>query len=81
MKKGIKPNLPLLQAALIQFGPWKEEDLNINEEWVKQELLKKISTINWAEATADVERFMNKTEKDSLELWSEKFFTQKVENI
>ena len=81
VKKGIKPNLPLLQAALIQFGPWKEEDLNINKEWVKRELLKKISTINWAEATADVERFMNKTEKDSLKLWSEKFFTQKAENI
>jgi len=81
VKKGIKPNLALLQAALIQFDRWQGEDISINEVWVKRELLKKISTINWAEATADVERFMNKTEKDSLKLWSEKFFTQKVENI
>ncbi|MCH7696572.1 MAG: nucleotidyl transferase AbiEii/AbiGii toxin family protein [Proteobacteria bacterium] len=81
VKKDIKPNLSLLQAALIQDGPWKGEDLKIDKEWVKAELLKKISSINWNEATADVERFMNKTEKDSLKLWSEHFFSQKVANI
>jgi len=81
VKKGIRPNLPLLQAALIQDGPWKGKDLKIDEEWVKQELLKKISLINWNEAIIDVERFMNKTEKDSLKLWNERFFTQKTEDL
>lgn len=81
IKKGIKPNIPLLQSVLIQDGPWKGKDLKIDEEWVKEELLKKISSINWNEATVDVERFMNKTEKDSLRLWSERFFSQKVANI
>jgi len=81
VKKGIIPNLLLLQAALIQDGPWKGEDLKIDEEWVKEELLKKISLINWNEATIDVERFMNKIEKDSLKLWDDRFFTEKAEDL
>ena len=81
VKKGIKPNLPLLQAALIQDGPWKGEDLKIDEDWVKNELLNKIASINWKEAVADVERFMNKTERDSLKLWNDRFFTQKAKKL
>lgn len=81
VKKGIKPNLPLLQAALIQDGPWSEEDLEIDEDWVGETLLKKISSIDWDEAATDVERFLNKIDKDSLKLWNIRFFTQKAENL
>jgi predicted nucleotidyltransferase component of viral defense system len=81
VKNGIKPNLSLLQAALIQDGPWKREDLKIDEDWVKKELLIKIVSIDWNEAVIDVERFMNKIEKDSLKLWSGRFFTQKTEDL
>ena len=81
VKNRIKPNLTLLQVALIQDGPWKEKDLKIDDEWVKKELLKKISSINWSKAVADVERFLNQTEKESLKLWNERFFTQKIESF
>ncbi len=81
VKKGIKPNLPLLQAALIQDGPWKGEGLKIDEEWVRKELLKKISLINWNEPTSDVERFLTLVEKDSLRLWNERFFVQRVSQL
>ncbi len=81
IKNGIKPNLQLLQAALIQWGPWQGQKLNIDEQWLKDALLKKISSIDWKEATTDVERFMNKTERDSLKLWSERFFTQKTNQL
>ena len=81
VKKGTKPYLPLLQAALIQDGPWKGEGLKINEDWVKKKLLNKIASIDWKEAAADVECFMKKTERDSLKLWSERFFTQKTEEL
>ncbi len=81
VKKGIKPNLPLLQAALIQDGPWSGVDLEIDENWLRDVLLKKISSIDWNEAAADVERFLNKIDKDSLRLWDERFFTQKAENM
>ena len=80
-KNGVKPNLSLLQAALVQWGPWEGQKLIIDEQWVKDELLNKISSIDWKEAADDVERFMNQTEKGSLKLWSERFFTEKVGNI
>jgi hypothetical protein len=48
---------------------------------VKQALLKKISEINWPDAAADVERFLNAAERESLKLWNERFFTQKVETL
>ncbi len=81
IKNGVKPNLILLQAALIQWGPWKGQDLNIDEKWVKKELQNKISSIDWKEAASDVERFMNPTERASLQLWNERFFTQKREQL
>ncbi len=81
IKNGVKPNLQLLQAALIQWGPWEGQKLNIDKQWLKDALLKKISSIDWKEAVTDVERFMNPTERASLQLWNERFFTEKVANI
>lgn len=81
VKKRIKPNLPLLQDALIQDGPWSGKELEIDEAWVREALLKKISSIDWNEAATDVERFLNKIDKDSLKLWDERFFTQKTEDL
>jgi hypothetical protein len=81
IKNKIKPNLPLLQAALIQWGSWKGQSLNINEQWLKDELLNKVTSINWKEAATDVERFLKSVERDSLTLWSERFFTQKVNQL
>jgi predicted nucleotidyltransferase component of viral defense system len=81
VKKGIKPNLTLLQAALCQDGPRSGEDLEIDKDWVREVLLKKIASIDWNEAATDVERFLNKIDKDSLRLWDERFFTQKAENM
>lgn len=81
IRNSVKPNLKLLLSALIQWGPWEGQDLKIDEQWVKDELLKKISSIDWKEATSDVERFLNPTERASLQLWNERFFKQKAEMI
>jgi len=81
IKNRVEPNLSLLQAALVQYGPWEGQPLKIDRQWLKHELSNKISSINWKQAAADVERFMNKTEKDSLKLWSEGFFAQKANRL
>jgi hypothetical protein len=71
-----------LQNALVQYGPWEgQEDLAINEGWVREELQKKIDSIEWAEATADVEPFMKTIEKESLKLWNARFFTAKLQQL
>jgi len=81
VKQNIRPNLPLLQAALIQYGPWKGQEIKIDADWLNHTLLEKVAAIDWSEATQDVERFLNTAEKESLKLWSSRFFNKKVERL
>jgi len=74
----IQPNLPHLQAALYQFGPWAGQSLNVDNEWLRNILMEKVATIDWREAASDVERFLKTAERQSLQLWSERFFQTKV---
>jgi predicted nucleotidyltransferase component of viral defense system len=81
VKKGIHPNLPHLQAALYQHGPWQGQSMTIDQSWVKRALVEKVTAIDWREAAADVTRFLSSAEQQSLKLWSERFFLNKVEKI
>jgi predicted nucleotidyltransferase component of viral defense system len=81
VKKGVHPNIPLLQAALYQHGPWQGQSMNIDQSWVKSALIQQVTTIDWTEAAADVSRFLRATEQQSLKLWSERFFLNKIEKI
>lgn len=76
--QGVTPNLLLLQNALIQYGPWEGQDLNIDEAWLVNALSEKINSIDWKAAADDVERFMKPVERKSLSLWNERFFTSKL---
>lgn len=79
IKQGVKPNLKHLQNALIQYGPWQEqEELLVNLKWLKDALQEKINSVDWKTATDDVERFLNTTEQKSLSLWSTNFFLSKL---
>lgn len=81
VKQKVKPNLKLLNAALVQFGPWEEQDINVDNKWLKQTLTEKISGVDWGKAATDVERFLNTTERESLQLWNKNFFLQKVTQL
>ena len=81
VKQNIQPNLPHLQAALYQYGPWEGQAIDIDAEWLERTLLEKVADIDWNEAIQDVERFLNIAEKESLKLWSNRFFTGKVESL
>lgn len=81
VKQKVHPNLTLLKSALYQFGPWKDQNITMDNDWVKNALLEKISLIDWKEAANDVGRFLNTTEKEGLKLWSKRFFSGKVETL
>lgn len=78
ISQGVKPNLLLLQNALIQYGPWQGESLEIDEVWLVNAMKGKIASIDWKDAAADVERFLKPVEQKSLSLWSERFFMSKL---
>ena len=79
--QGINPNLLLLQNALIQYGPWKGQELKVDAEWLLTELGKKIASIEWQEAAEDVKRFLKPLEQKSLSLWGEKLFMSQLKKL
>ena len=81
IKQRTLPNLPHLQAALQQYGPWKDQSINVTSNWVVTALNEKIAGIDWANAVHDVERFLRAAEKEGLKLWSERFFRSKAEQL
>ena len=81
IKKGAQVNLPHLQAALFQWGPWANHTIDIDITWLKHELTKKVGSIDFQVAADDVHRFLNPSEQHSLSLWSEKFFVHKIEKL
>lgn len=81
IKQGIQPNLPHLQSALFQWGPWKGLETKIDSEWLKLILTEKIGQISWHDAATDVERFLTLQEQHGLQLWSSRFFLSKVEQL
>jgi predicted nucleotidyltransferase component of viral defense system len=81
LKQGIRPNLPHLQAALFQWGPWEQQEIKVNASWLQEALTHVARNINWQDATNDVRRFLRPAEQHSLSLWSEKFFLHKIEQL
>lgn len=81
LRQKVAPNLPHLQAALRQAGPWKDQPLEINRHWVIARLMEKIGAIDWKAAAADVGRFLGAAERDSLALWNKRFFSTRAEQL
>lgn len=79
--KGVMPNFNLLSNAINQIGPWQDKNISVTPNWYFEALSKKIKTINWEQAKADVQRFLNEREALQLKLWQEDFFLSKVEKL
>jgi predicted nucleotidyltransferase component of viral defense system len=80
--QGVRPNLPHLEAALRQFGPWSSgADLNVDHQWLSETLGEKIVSIDWEAAKADVEPFLKGPELESLTLWGTRFFQTKLDKL
>lgn len=82
IRQKVSPNLAHLQNALIQYGPWKgQKNLVVDEDWLQAELQKKIDSIEWAKAAADVAPFLKLVEQGSLKLWDARFFSAKLKKL
>jgi len=81
VKKGVQANLAHLQAALFQWGPWAHQKNDLNRDWLKRELNRKVALIDWQAAADDVRLFLRQIEQHSLSLWNKKFFTHKIEKL
>ncbi len=74
-------NFKLLENAIYQNGPWSQQKIKINKNWMIAHLHEKISSIDWEVARRDVSRFIKPIEKKSLELWSTEFFLDRLKQL
>ncbi len=74
-------NYSLLNEALYQQGPWSQQDLNVDKDWVLESLRGKIRSIDWNLARKDVEGFLKPRELMSTELWSSDFFEEFIQTM
>jgi len=81
IKQKVSPNLPHLQAALNQFGPWRAQNPVIGTRWVVDRLDERIATIDWKAAARDVERFLGAADRESLKIWSARFFSTRASQL
>ena len=80
--QGVFPNLPHLEAALQQFGPWADAPgLSVTPEWLDAALADKIGSVDWEHAQADVRPFLRSAEAESLSLWGGRFFMAKLAKL
>lgn len=81
VKQKTQPNLLHLAHALQQSGPWQGKQPPAEMQWLADALNSKIKTIDWKMAAQDVAPFLPPAEQISLTLWSERFFTDKVNRL
>lgn len=74
-------NFELLSSAIIQYGPWENTHIEINREWLLQEMEQKIISIDWKKAKEDVRRFIPAIEQPSLEVWHKEFFLSQLAKL
>lgn len=79
VSKGITPNYVQLTNALFQLGPWKGQDIKVDESFLRKELKKRIETLKWPEVASDVRKFLRPVKAETLNLWNEDFFKVKLE--
>lgn len=74
-------NYKLLQAAIVQNGPWQSQNIEVNNKWVLDQLTVKINAIDWDDARNDVSKFLRPKDQKTLELWSQDFFLNQLEKL
>ncbi len=78
----IKPNDELLKNALHKAGPFKDQELDINNAWLKTELENKLKSLDWNLAKTDMANFLLEGSLDDLDnTFNSGSMIQKVQKI
>jgi predicted nucleotidyltransferase component of viral defense system len=80
LARGTPINLEYVTAGLDQIGPWKGQELTIDQNWCFTELEKKIRSLDWEQARLDTKPFVKPSQWPSLDIWSEEFLLDRLKN-
>ncbi len=76
-----KLNHKHLSAALDQTGPWSGRHITTSDEWVKENLKKRIEMLDWQKAKDDVEPFIHESDLMTLNYFNAEFFSRLIEKL
>lgn len=79
--RDVRPDYPLLSAALDQTGPWEGMRIEATPEWLEGALKDRIAEIDISRAARDVLPFVRGEERTSVERWSEEMFIHYIERL
>lgn len=81
IERGITPDLPLLEHAISQQGPWASQGQRVTPSWYIEQMTRRIQAVDWAVARQDVMRFVPPDEQPSVALWSQELFLFQLQRL
>ncbi len=81
VKNNYSPNLKMLKNALNQAGPWQNQEILVDERFLKEVLIQKVRSLNWNDVRDDDVKFVSPSKAQSLDLWSVDFFENKIQKL
>lgn len=75
------PDLPLLESAIAQQGPWAGQGVRVDAAWYLEQLQGRIERMDWSVARDDVARFIRAREQSNLALWGAELFLHQLERL
>lgn len=79
--RGTDINFEFLESAINQSGPWQGKRTRVDQDWVFDELKRKIASLDWKKAADDVRLFVRADEQPSIDLWSEDLFLHQLKKL
>lgn len=77
----VKPHLQFLENTLIQNGPWEGTQIHVDSSWYLKAMEEKIRSVDWKDAKNDILRFIKPQEIESIHLWSQEFFLDRLKKL
>jgi hypothetical protein len=68
LTNGVQPNYTLLKNALFKAGPFENQELQIDNNWLKNELKNKLKDLDWNLAKSDMSNFLLERSLDDLDI-------------
>ncbi|MCD4847779.1 MAG: nucleotidyl transferase AbiEii/AbiGii toxin family protein [Candidatus Aegiribacteria sp.] len=72
--RDIHPDMDLLSSAIDQNGPWVNRGIHVTQEWLKDQLRRKIESLDWDQVARDVFPFLSADERRTLDGWKRELF-------
>lgn len=76
-----KVNWELLSSAINQQGPWKGQNIKINQDWYINEMAKKIEGVDWKAAKEEMTRFLKLSAMTGLDVWGKEFLLDRMQKL